>query len=408
MIGVSKFPLFEMLPHKPVEITKNGDVYFLIITHQAATIYKVQLGKNYISSLPFLRQKYLRQFKENKEEKNVRILATYIGNPYSRATTRSRAYQMADFTWTWNNNFDYLPDGTYRPNDATKPSQLQNVSNGSTLKGIPYHWGGWDSLWSRSDGSPWTDFSSALTYWSKNGKKGPLIGDVYTSKSFSYIGGKGAGIDCSGFVSAAAGVFSFSSSKPGTGDIFSNSVNVSNTVGNNSSFISYSGMQPMDMFVLPGTHVLFYDYRAYDGTGIYTIESTTDIGTIGGNMQGAKRFFRKWSNLSNYTLKSWWTRQPGDDFANAFTSFASGSIIKGQTVYYKYVYSGNASGSKNVLINSSYGDPDLFVYSSNYSLISKSTQSGTSEWTSFAVSPGSTYYIAVHGFSDTSYTISLY
>lgn len=329
-------------------------------------------------------------------------LSTYLGYPYSRGTTRSRAYNMANTSWTWNNKYDTANNGNSRSYyTATKPVQLPST-NGTSVTGIPYLWGGWDSQYSHTDGAPWTSWSGALSYYSGNG---PIVGDT-SSAGTTLLSGLGAGIDCSGFVASAADVYSYSSGKPGTGNIYNDSIAVYDTSAC-TGFSTFSGMQPMDIFDNNSSHVLYYDYRAPDGTGIYTAEATTSYGNISGdNTQGAKKYFRRWSELSGYSHRTWWNKSTGDDFNQPVTSPDTYSIITGQFRYYKYTYTGSVSISKTVSISpTSGGDPDLYVYNSSYSLMGSSKNYGADSYTFTAV-PGTTYYFGVYGYSDNSFSIS--
>ncbi len=400
MTGIVKYPTEEMVsyPYRPVDITPSGKVYLLVPSKKEVKIYETKLSHSYVNNLEQRREDAVQKY---MLEKGMNSYGTFVGNPYSRSATRDRAYQMADLTWNWDpSKFDYLNNGTYRPSDAPRPTQLSSSSSHSTT-GIPYLWGGWDSLWSKTDGSPWTTFSSSLTYYSN---KGPLIGDT-SGAGPVYYGGKGTGIDCSGFVSAAADTYSFSSSKPGTSQLNSDGINVYDQVGNNVTFSSYSGMQPMDFFV-SSSHVFNYDYRALDGTGVYTVESTVGKANVSGdNMQGAKRYFRPWSNFSGYEHNTWWSKASGNDWDVAYTSTGSYYTMKGYGQHFKFPYNGITSTSVTVTVTPSYGDPDLYVYNSSFNLIGKATSYGGDSFT-WTASPDFTYYIMVYGYSDTSMTIT--
>lgn len=408
--GVAKLPIedFDSYPNRPIDVTNDGKIFLLVPSKENVTIYSVELGKSYTSNLVKTRDELN---KKAKEEMGMTAFATYIGNPLSRATTRDRCRQMANYSWYWNpTKFDYLPNGTFRPSDAPRPAQLSASSSFYTT-GIPYLFGGWDSLWSKTDGSPWTNFGGSLTYYSN---KGPLVGDCSSAGSI-YTGGQGAGIDCSGFVSAAVWTYSFSGSKPGTGDIYNNALSVTDVVGSNGTWISYSGLQPMDVFVKSGDHVLNYDYRKLDGTGIYTYESTVGYGNLGSeNTQGAKQYARRWTELyvnsSNYyTHKTWWSKQTGDDFNSTFTTTGSYSSIRGQMQYFRFTYNGSVSSTVSISTSpTSSSDVDLYIYNTSYNLIGKSEHGvGQTDTVSWTAVPGTSYYAVVHGYYDSnSYTIS--
>ncbi len=385
---------FAAYPNRPVDVTPNGDVYVMVPSATQVTVYRVELGREYVSDLPAVQSRLASLYAEQAE---AQVMATWIGSPLPRATTRSRSYQMADYSWTWSpTKFDYFSNGNARPANAYRPTQL-SASSSSSQVGIPYTWGGWDTPWSHSDGQPWSDWGASLTYYST---KGPLVGNTGTT----WYSGT-SGVDCSGFVSAAVWTYSFSGTKPGTSHLSADGTTVSNTVGNNGSFSSYSGLQPMDFFVNSG-HVFEYDRRKLDGTGIETVESTTSKANVSGDVfEGAKRYWRRWTDASSYTHKTWWTKQTGDDFNLPYTSTGSYTSIKGQGQYFRFTYSGGSSATVSATITASSGDPDIYIYSSAYGLITKSEIYG-SDTASWTATPGATYYVLVHTWSDASYSIS--
>jgi len=416
LTGVIRLPDMDAFPVRPVEITENGDIYLLVNLRDAVNVYKVELGQKYTSILAEKRDQVLEKIREENigqlahdaslenmnNNKDISIQATFIGNPLSRQETRTRAYNMAMVTWTWNNKYDYDKNGKSRNTyTATKPAHLPST-DGVSQTGIPYLWGGWDSPYSHTDGAPWSNWASALSYYTNYG---PIVGDT-SSAGTVLTGGLGAGIDCSGFVASAAAVYSFSGTKPGTDVIFNNSIPV-NDSNTGSGFSSWRALQPMDMFVKPGVHVLFYDYRASDGTGIYTVESTTDYGNVAGsNMQGAKFYKRNWSELTGYYHRTWWTKQAGDDIDVAITNWGASSVIRGQTKYYKFTNTTSSTDTKTVTVTPSSGNPDLYIYNASFTLIGSSKNAlGTDKFT-FTVAPYSTYYFAVYGSADSNYSIS--
>lgn len=166
-----------------------------------------------------------------------------------------------------------------------------------------------------SDNAPWTDFRGALTKYYPN--KGPLIGNI--SSSTSYQTGM-AGIDCSGYVAAATEAYAIGAwngntcFKPGTGNILNDGhaytpVRGAPPSGSTTDHAGWSGLQPIDVFVINSTavkHVLFYDRRKRDGSGIDTLESTTATSNYGvsDNYQGTKAFARRWGDLQGWSWLS--------------------------------------------------------------------------------------------------------
>lgn len=424
LAGVAKLPLPEFVnyPNRTVEVMPNGDVYVMIPRSDVVQVSAVQLGTWYKSELTVMRDKLAAY----DDDRSVRVLqsiawgvkrsGTGQGTSLSRSQVRSRAITMANTTWTWHNTYDYLPNGNSRPSTATKPNHLVGAAEGSTQTGIPYNWGGWDAPWAgfRSEwGNGSSDCwicSSSLSWSGVLGRyypnKGPLVGNVgtgYPAVAYS------AGIDCSGYVSAAADNFkngqdndaTYYYAKPATGHLGgSNSYSRATAVGNNQGYSSWSSIQPMD-FLLSSGHVLYYNHRRTTGTGIYTYEATTS-----GSKQGAKFWNRSWSELSGYALRSWWPVQAGDDFTNALTTVPnSRTVIQGTNVYYKITNSAGYTRTLTVSVTPSSGDPDLSAFNASYGYITGSYQYGA-DTVSFSVGANANVYVRVEAFNDTSYSIS--
>lgn len=412
MTGVAKFPSgqFASFPNRAVDVTADGTVYLMAPARDRVTVYKVTMGRHYASHLTRLRDQVARDLEQAAQ---AEAMAVYVGLPNNRATTRSRAYQMTDYQWYWNpTKFDYFPNGTSRPS-GSRPRHLslnsdpfQGPVSAQWMTGIPYSWGGWDTFWSRTDTMTWSDFPGSLTKFTS---KGPIVGNMSNTV---YFNDQSSGVDCSGFVSAAVGNYSWTGGKPGTFNLMNDGTTVANAWGYNppySTFSSYSRMQPMDYFV-NSDHVFMYDQRRLDGTGIDTVESTGSYGNISGNsMQGAKRYWRRWSDggegLTGYTHKTWWNPVNGDDFNIAFTATGSHSAIRGQGQYFQFPYSG-FGGTVSTTVTANSGDPDIYVYDSSYILKASNTAFGGGS-VSWSATANSTYYVMIHAYqSDTSYSIT--
>ncbi len=413
MVGIAGIPLTEMasVPNKIVEVTESGEVFIMVPKENETIIYKVVLGKEYPSKTN--NTKYFKNNKNMKECSNILTNVVYggfKGYPISqtRSSVRSRALQMINYSWTWNSKYDYFPNGTYRPSGVGKPNQLQGLSNGASVTGIPYTMGGWDSPWTWSDGQPWSSFAFSLTYYPNYG---PLVGNTGNN----WYSGT-SGLDCAGFVAAASDTYKIGTingttyCKPNCYNLYNDGKSVTDIVGgtsNTTSWNAWSGIQPMDFFVNPSLHVLMYNYRLLDGSGISSLECTTSIGYSGYSSpsQGTKFYQRRWSDLSGYYHKSWWDRQTGDDFNLSFTSSNTRSAIQGQEIYYAWTATTNGNKTVNVYANS--GDPDLYVYDKNYNFIAKSNNLGSDSITFYATA-GQKYYFKIHiySYNGANYTIN--
>ena len=417
--GIARLPLEEMsmIPNKIVDINQRGEVFILVPKNAELVICKVELGRKFTSQIN--RWSVSKGSSNAIKDHSINFQSTtssvvyggFKGYPISqtRASVRNRAWQMINFSWTWRNRYDFLPNGTPRPGgDATKPNQLKNLSEGAGVVGIPYTWGGWDSPWTWSDGQPWRSFAESLSYYTTFG---PLVGNISTTW---YSGS--SGIDCSGFAAAASDTYYIGNTggitycKPGVSHLHRDGKSVSNTIGGTDSttnWSAWSGLQPMDFFTrtTSPSHVTMYNFRLLDGSGISTLESTTSIGYSGFSSpsQGAKSYRFRWVDLNGYYHKSWWDRQTGDDFNLAFNSPNTLSEIQGQQIYYTWI--ANSTGNKTVNVTAITGDPDLYVYDHNFNFLAKSDVWG-SDSISFPTQNGQRYYFKVHIWSSGSYTIS--
>lgn len=393
LTGVARIPFerFAMNPRRSVDAGPDGAIYAMVPATSGLTIYKVTLGSTFVSRLP----------SGSSAQLALRSSGGHFGAPLqtdslrSRKVTADRASTMVNSNWIWHNQYNFHSNGAGR--NTTIPIQLSGLADGTPVTGIPYDWGGYDSTGfadgpgSHSDGSSWTQWDGGTGAININyPSNGPLIGN--TDLSASYVGDT-AGIDCSGFIYAAAGYID--NPKKGTYSLM--------TGGSQPGIaISYAGdIQPMNYFVTPA-HSFFYEYRQFsDASGFNTIEAT-----VAGNPQGAKRYFRTWGDAGGYQQHSFWGYTTGDSYAQPYTSPGFGSAcfyVRGQNVWYHF-YSSTAAPV--TLTGISGGDPDIWVIQDDGSVpptgatVGSSTNGGT---TNEQVNlPGAGWYYAfVHVNSTT-------
>lgn len=233
-------------------------------------------------------------------------------NTITRSQVEQRAIDMMDLTWT----YSYVKNGQLTSKYAaytTKPSQLQNVTT-AQMKGIPYNWGGLDSLDLYSYNAGWTNFLDAVN-------KGAFTGNVNTDAGLGLIPGT-AGIDCSGFVQAAYNIKDY---KQSTSTLF------------NKYFvkIDIKDIKHMDILNRPGDHVVIFDkWGTLNGiSGAYTYEATPDQ-TFGG-IQGTKRYFLTMSDINNGYIPGRYINvvddtltQPTPPSTTVTQQFAAGSYVQ--------------------------------------------------------------------------------
>lgn len=202
--------------------------------------------------------------------------ASTVQTPITRAQVEERALNMINVTWTYSSIKNGKID-PYYADKVTQPKQFANVST-TQATGIPYNWGGQDSLDSNSINAPWSNFIDAIN-------KGAYAGNVNTTAGQQYVPGT-AGIDCSGFVQAS---FNIHDSKISTSTMFDKYF----------TKINLSDIKHMDILDRPGDHVVIFDkWGSLNGVqGAFTYESTYED-TFGG-IQGTKRYFITMDDINN-------------------------------------------------------------------------------------------------------------
>lgn len=412
LVGAARLPLEDMatVPWQPIAVGPEGSVYLLVPGDTEVTVYKVNPKESYESLLTHDATSYL-----NKENEDFSIKANVYGKfkgscSLSRSQVRSRANQMINYTWAWYNTYNKFASGASRPS-GTACDYLVGISDGLSVAGIPYCYGGWDSPWTYSDNWQWTSFANALTKYRPN--NGPLVGNK--TDSHGWLSGS-AGIDCAGFVAAASDTYYIgivggdNCYKPGTSAIARDSdlipldpKTIPPLTPSSPNYVYYSGLQPMDIFIRTNTkpHVLFYRSRKSDGSGLETFESTAD-----GSGQKTKIYSRTWSTLREYQARRWigWEKRTGMDWDVAYTSKTGKSAIQGEQIWYRFTAGGQQT---TITVTASSGNPDAYVYNKDLAFLIRATQSGSENfWV--ATTPGQVYYIKVYAQTDCSYTINWY
>jgi hypothetical protein len=141
-----------------------------------------------------------------------------------------------------------------------------------------------------------------------------------------------AGIDCSGYVYAAAGYSSgaWPTLKKATSEL---------RQPQGTEFAGWEAgpvdnLQPMNYFVANNnSHTFYYEYRYIDGSGISTLEATTEPAN---GMQGAKQynrnlrvFFLHPTDPNGWQHRSWWQYNPGESYVSAVTTRGSSAACMG-------------------------------------------------------------------------------
>ncbi len=248
----------ETIPNKYIYCTDNGEVYQMVCKKENINIYKLVFTD------------YERTKIDDKLENEVfdKLNNSLSNNILGTYTTREEIAELALFQagtlydWSW--EFDY--DIHVSPNNdyCTPPKHLDQSSESGIVTGIPYKWGGFDTM---------NIFLDKL----ENGK---TAGDINDSSVTSYT----TGIDCSGYV-ARSYRFSF---KLGT-----------STIPSYFDSTTYSDLLTGEIANRNGYHVFIFGYYETENgqnVGCTTLECTTD-----GNINATKPWVRSLREMNLYT-----------------------------------------------------------------------------------------------------------
>lgn len=282
--GISKIDLskYKYIPHDLLKVTENGDLYQIVCLDDRVEILKKRFQKpsEFKTDIDNIKTKTETMIKERlleeerilKEKTNEYVfeLKAIISAPNDRSTTKKTAIAICDLPWFYNTENFQKPKGVR----VKAPVYLKKSKKSSKHKGIPYCWGGFDGITTSSNPYSWSNFLDAMD-------KGKFAGNIDTS--YGYQQGT-AGLDCSGFVSSAAGF----SSKLSTYDLASSVYTKS---------VAEDNVKPFDIYVSKGNHVLFF-IKEKNSKEIVTREATT-----AGKAEKAKLFHRTRKDLGVYELR---------------------------------------------------------------------------------------------------------
>ncbi len=227
------------LPGTYVQILENGNIYLMIPTEETVEVRKIALRDEMESGLASITETVKRRESDyignTSYRKKVGTACTEVV-AFSREEVRERAVAMAEYTWTLKKTHTLISKsekGVVLPREieAIKKKNEDVSSWKVKMTGIPYCWGGFYAL---DVGFGGKTFQSVID-------KKYVAGNINPVGYYKYMT---AGLDCSGFVSAALGF----TKKQGTSGL--------NDIG--SKVNSVKKLQQMDMFVYPGEHVIFF------------------------------------------------------------------------------------------------------------------------------------------------------
>lgn len=265
-LGVASIDLegYHFMPNNVLNLSESGDLYQIkCLTDEINIIKKTFVSvDDFVSTIQKTKDKY----NDCKSFENPILNAVNV--PNTKLETMANAQECCLMSWTYTN------DNAKNPNISNVgiPGYLKNVSKPSSQTGIPYCWGGFDGLDTRSSTS-WENFDDAIS-------KGAFAGNTNTKTSGWQW--NTAGFDCSGFVSSVAGF----SSKLSTTNLASSTY---------TKAINESDMLIYDMFVKSGSHVMYY--VGDSSNGVKTREATTT------GDEKTKLYTRSKTFLSDYSTR---------------------------------------------------------------------------------------------------------
>lgn len=235
------------LPGTYVQVLENGNIYILVPMEQKTEVRKIALKESMESAYLDISEEASEVEKEYAADSRYR---KRIGTACTRkiALTREEVYKravaMAEYEWTLKKTHTLTSKsekGVVLPREiaAIKEDNADKSSWSVQVTGIPYCWGGFYAL---DVGFGGKTFPSVID-------KKYVAGNVNPEGYHKYMT---AGLDCSGYVSAAFGF----ASKESTGSLSDLGSKVSDV----------NKLESMDILVHPGEHVIFYLERLDEAT----------------------------------------------------------------------------------------------------------------------------------------------
>jgi len=181
---------YTKVPYKYIYATKNK-VYQMTTTQNSLDIFELipQIGKVSNIDKNLIKKYMIKSPKLTKEP--VQILTT------TRSDALDRAFEMFAYGWTYDPSQHFTTTTTYKQS----PEQLVGVSTITNFGGIPYKWGGMNGK-DTDNFSSYGNFNDELNSKTAGDIKSPPPGTPEWEKPL-YVTSSTAGIDCSGFISAA-------------------------------------------------------------------------------------------------------------------------------------------------------------------------------------------------------------
>ncbi len=262
VLGCYVLPVEEYLylPGQYIHVLDNGNIYLLVPTESALEIRKISIKETMESHMDSIEEAAVETESlyaaESKYRKKLGTACTEKIK-LSRKEVMERSRVMAEYEWTLkktNTQTSKSEEGVVLPREiaAARETNEGKSSWSVTMTGIPYCWGGFYAL----------DVGVKNITFQKAIDKKYVAGNISPDGYYKYMT---AGVDCSGFVSAALG-FKEKQSTKGLSDLGSKVSDVRK-------------LEQMDILVYPGEHVIFFCEWIND-TVMLVSESATREGKV--------------------------------------------------------------------------------------------------------------------------------
>jgi len=230
---------YQYLPGTYIQILPNGNIYLLVPAEQGNEVRKIVLTEEPVSHVDTIAEavEELENFyaaESRYRKKTGRACIEKI--ELSREKVMKRVEAMAEYKWTLKRTHTLISKaekGVVLPREisAIKEENAEKSDWSVTMTGIPYCWGGFNAI----------DVGAGNRTFQKALNKNYVAGNI---NSEGYIKYMTAGLDCSGFVSAAFG-FTEKQSTKGLADL-------------GSKISDLKKLEQMDILVYPGEHIIFF------------------------------------------------------------------------------------------------------------------------------------------------------
>lgn len=230
---------YRYLPGTYIQVLPNGNIYLLVPTEQGTEIRKIVLTEEPVSHMDTIAESVgkMETFyaAESRYRKSIGTACT-DKIKLSRAKVMERVEAMAEYKWTLKRTHTLTSkseSGVVLPRyiAAIKEENTEKSDWSVQMTGIPYCWGGFNAI----------DVGVSNRTFQKALNKKYVAGNINAEGYVKYMT---AGLDCSGFVSAAFG-FTKKQSTKSLSDM-------------GSKISDVNKLEQMDILVYPGDHVVFF------------------------------------------------------------------------------------------------------------------------------------------------------